>query len=133
MSAEPNPKEEKMGKFTLPVVIAAVVIIAGVAISAARADGGDSQNFAPSRYALVTGTIEVAMLQPGANVGKSINTRDVILKIDTVTGDTWVLQLGINGVTDPTVRSAVWAPVETGIAFTPFDPAPQPVADPDED
>lgn len=52
------------------------------------------------------GEIDVAQLQQGGRNSE----QKVMLKIDTTTGQVWVLQLSVNGPNDPTVRSAVWAP-----------------------
>ena len=109
-----------MRKFTFPAVAALAAAAVIFAVSALRADGGDSQIFTPARYALLTGTVDVSLLQPGPGDGSDGCSRDVVLKIDTATGDVWVLQLGVNGVTDPTVRSAAWAHVANGGTFSPF-------------
>ena len=67
------------------------------------------------RYALVEGEIDVAQLQQGGRNSE----QKVMLKIDTTTGQVWVLQLSVNGPNDPTVRSAVWAPVANDGSFNP--------------
>ena len=48
------------------------------------------------------------------------NEQKVMFKVDTTTGQVWVLQLGIVAPNDPTVNSAVWAPVSNSGGFTPF-------------
>ena len=114
-----------MRKFTFPAIAALAAAAAVFAVSALRADGGDSQTFTPARYALLTGSVDVSLLQPGPGDGSGGCRRDVVLKIDTLTGDVWVLQLGVNGVTDPSVRSAAWAHVANRGAFSPFGSSDQ--------
>ena len=90
-------------------VAAFVLLTVGILTSLpARADNNaNSQLYPNGRYALVEGEIDVAQLQQGGR------------KIDTTTGQVWVLQLSVNGPNDPTVRSAVWAPVANDGSFNP--------------
>jgi len=73
----------------------------------ARADNTNSQLYPSGRYALVEGQINVSNVQQGGQA----NIQRVMLKVDTSTGQVWALQLCVNSSDDPTVRSAVWAPV----------------------
>lgn len=110
-----------MKKILVVAAVAAVALLAvGIYTSLpAQADNsGNSQLFTPGRYALVEGEINVATLsQPG---GRNSNEQKVMFKVDTTTGQVWVLQLGIVAPNDPTVNSAVWAPVSNSGGFTPF-------------
>ena len=70
----------------------------------------DTQQFTPARYVIVAAEVNVALIQNDANGGAG--TRKVLLKMDTVTGEVWILQLGIFGGNDPRVTSASWCPVK---------------------
>ena len=96
-------------------VAAFVLLTVGILTSLpARADNNaNSQLYPNGRYALVEGEIDVAQLQQGGRNSE----QKVMLKIDTTTGQVWVLQLSVNGPNDPTVRSAVWAPVANDGSF----------------
>ena len=98
-------------------VAAFVLLTVGILTSLpARADNNaNSQLYPNGRYALVEGEIDVAQLQQGGRNSE----QKVMLKIDTTTGQVWVLQLSVNGPNDPTVRSAVWAPVANDGSFNP--------------
>ena len=98
-------------------VAAFVLLTVGILPSLpARADNNaNSQLYPNGRYALVEGEIDVAQLQQGGRNSE----QKVMLKIDTTTGQVWVLQLSVNGPNDPTVRSAVWAPVANDGSFNP--------------
>lgn len=89
---------------------AAAVALLGVGVLVslpARADSnGNSQLYPSGRFALVEGEINVATVQEGQG-----NVQKVIMRVDSTTGQVWVLQLCVNSKNDPTVRSAVWAPV----------------------
>ncbi len=98
-------------KMFVAIIISVVSLLAGVAISAAFAQDGDSQVFSPARFALVEANINVAMLQPG---GSGSNQQRVLTRLDTRTGQVSILQLTVNGPGNPTVQSAVWAPVQAG-------------------
>lgn len=98
-------------------VAAALLMGAGVLISLpAQADNNENSQLYPNgRFALVEGEINVAAIQQGGQG----NEQKVMFKLDTTTGQVWVLQLSVNGLNDPTVRSAVWAPVANQGAFNP--------------
>lgn len=86
---------------------AVALLAAGVLVSLpAQADNnGNSQLYPSGRFALVEGEINVATVQEGQG-----NVQKVMMRVDTATGQVWVLQLSVNSKNDPTVRSAVWAP-----------------------
>ena len=74
------------------------------------AESASTQEFTPARYALLEASVNVsAVLNSG---GFNQGVQKTVLKIDTRTGQVWVLQLAVNGVGDPTVCSAVWARVQ---------------------
>lgn len=89
-------------------IAAAVLVAAGILTSLpAQADSSsDSQLFNAGRYALVAAEVDTLTLQQGVN-----NEQQVILKIDTVTGKVWVLQITTGGPNNAQVNSAVWQPV----------------------
>lgn len=80
----------------------------------AQGDGG-TQSFEPARYALMAAEMNVADVvnSDGSNMQKCV------LKLDTRTGEVWLLQAAVNGPQDPTVRSAVWAKVANSGTFYP--------------
>jgi len=89
-------------------VAAAALLGAGLLVSLpAQAENNENSQLYPNgRFALVEGEINVATTQEGQS-----NTQRVMFKVDSATGQVWALQLCVNGKNDPTVRSAVWAPV----------------------
>lgn len=79
-----------------------------------------TESYSPSRFALFQGSVSAScVVNPG---GFSQNVQQCMLKVDTRTGETWVLQLAVNGSGDPTVRSAVWAKVRNSGTFYPTGP-----------
>jgi len=98
-------------------VAAAALLGTGLLVSLpARADNNENSQLYPAgRFALVEGEINVATAQEGSQS----NSQKVMLKVDTATGQVWVLQLCISGSNDPTVRSAAWAPVLNQGTFNP--------------
>ncbi len=93
--------------------VAALGIYATVPAGAAAED---SQTFSPSRYALVEGEVNVGILQ---NPGAAGNVQKALFRVDTVSGQVWVLQLSVVAFNDPTVTSAVWAPVSNSGTYQP--------------
>ena len=81
----------------------------------AQGGGGSSQSFEPSRYALLAAEMNISNVinSDGSNVQKCV------LKLDTRTGEVWMLQAAVNGPQDPTVKSAVWAKVANSGIFYP--------------
>ena len=69
-----------------------------------------TQAFAPSRFALEAAEVNVKQLQPS---GK--NRQKMLFKIDTVTGQVWVLQVSATGDVDPYVTEAAWKKVESAL------------------
>ena len=69
-----------------------------------------TQEFIPARYALLEASVNVSSVLNSGGFDRGV--QKTVLKIDTRTGQVWVLQLAVNGVGDPTVCSAVWAKVQ---------------------
>ena len=88
--------------------LAGVVALGAFALKAHAAEN-DSQLFTPARFSLVAAEVDAGLLQnPGCSGGK----RKVLFKLDSVTGEVWVLQLSIVGGNDPRVTDANWYPVQ---------------------
>ena len=85
------------------VVIAALVFMA-ILIPETGAQTDNSQSFTPSRYVVMAADIDVDSLQ----VGAAPASRRFVVKMDTVTGRTWLLQVGMTGGNDPRIRSTSW-------------------------
>lgn len=83
-----------------------------------RASENNSQLFTPARFSLVAADVDAAVLQNDS--GGSGDARKVLFKLDSVTGEVWVLQLSIMGGNNPQVMGANWYPVKR----VPVDPAP---------
>ena len=97
--------------------------MAGAALAGAAALGAlalkthasenNSQLFTPARFSLVAAEVDAALLQ---NTGGDNGERKVLFKLDSVTGEVWVLQLSVIGGNDPRVTDANWYPVRRGAA-----------------
>ncbi len=71
------------------------------------AQGGQTtQAFAPNRFALEAAEVNVKNLQPSGR-----NRQKMLFKIDTLTGQVWVLQVSATGDVDPRVTEAAWKKV----------------------
>ena len=81
---------------------------------------GTSPNYSPARYALIQGSVTISNITDSG--GMSNNIQQCMFKLDTRTGETWVVQLAVNGAGDPTVGSAVWAKVQDSGKFYPNGP-----------
>lgn len=100
------------------IQIAALAAVAAGAITfgigsalPARADSsGGTQVFVPARYALVQGEVNVSTLQQDINAEGGF-TQKAIFRLDTTTGEVWVLQLSIVGANQPQVTSGSWMKV----------------------
>lgn len=101
-----------------------LLIIAAVLAAAVcfwlGAQGTGTETYVPSRFALMQGSLSISNITGSG--GTSNNIQQCILKLDTRTGEVWVLQLAVNGSGDPTVRSAVWAKVSNSGVFYPNGP-----------
>ena len=89
-----------------------------------RADGGgsdSSQTFGASRYALLNGEVMVSAMNTVGPI-----KQDAVFRIDTVTGQVWVLQMTVQSNNQPQVVSAKFVPttILTGTdSNTPANPA----------
>lgn len=95
---------------------AVATVIAFYPARAAAQGAQTTQAFAPSRFALEAAEVNVKQLQAA---GK--NRQKMLFKIDTVTGQVWVLQVSARGDVDPYVTEAAWKKVESALPA----PAPQ--------
>ena len=82
----------------------------GSAIPARADSSGGTQVFVPARYALVQGEVNVSTLQQDINAEGGF-TQKAIFRLDTTTGEVWVLQLSIVGANQPQVTSGSWMKV----------------------
>ena len=99
------------------VIVTILLGIAGITkLHASQPMQVNTQEYSPSRDALAAADITVANLQGG---GRAC-TRKVLVRIDSVTGNTQILQMSIRGDGDPTVLAAVWAPTADSGEFQLF-------------
>ena len=100
-------------------VIIAVMLISGAWYLGANTGNSmnTTQTYSASRYALLEADVNIANVMNSG--GLSNNVQKTVLKLDTLTGNVWVLQLAVNGTGDPTVRSAVWTQVQNSGTFYP--------------
>lgn len=80
--------------------------------------GLSTQSFDPARYALLAAEVNISNV---TNTDGN-DTQKFVLKLDTRTGEVWLLQAAVNCPGDPTVRSAVWAKVANKGVFYPSGP-----------
>lgn len=107
---------------TLYIIIVVLAMISGAWYLAANSGNSmnTTQNYTPSRYALLEADVNISNVMNSG--GLNNNVQKTVLKVDTLTGRVWVLQLAVNGTGDPTVRSAVWAQVQDSGIFFPNGP-----------
>lgn len=84
------------------------------------AQNDTTQDFQQSRFALLSAELNISNITGSGGI--SNNVQKSVLKLDTKTGEVWVLQLTVNGTGDPTVRSAVWAKVSNSGTYYPSGP-----------
>lgn len=89
------------------VLITALLIML-VFIPESDAQSNSSQEYFPSRFAVIAA--EVNVMTP--DMGGRDATQNILMRVDTATGRTWILQVNVAGGNDPRVRAAVWH--ETG-------------------
>ena len=92
--------------------LAALLLIAAAAPLAAGS-AADTQLYTPARYVLIAAEVDAASLQEGS--GGELGRRQVLVRLDTVTGRCWVLQLKVAGAQDPQVLAANWAAVNEAV------------------
>lgn len=90
--------------FAAVAVIAAAVAAVVFAIPEASAQSGNSQEFVKERFVLVAAQVNVFSPEMGA----ANDTQYVMVRMDTVTGRSWILQLDVAGGNAPKVRRSVW-------------------------
>ena len=105
-----------MKKWQKILFATAAALLAGLLLwsfsSMLSAAEDSTQNFSPSRYALMSAEINVASQQPGLSY-----TRKVIMRTDTATGQCWILELTVPGANDFKVVQANWKPVPVGFTM----------------
>jgi hypothetical protein len=107
----------KYYKTTVSVTITILIIIALFIISlTSKADNGNSQQYRSARYVILAGEVNAAMLNSGGN-----HLQKVLVKMDTSTGQTWIMQLSVTSHMNPKVRDAVWAPIKNNGQFSPYN------------
>ena len=100
---------------TIYVIAIASVILAAVWL---RGQNSSTQSYEAARFALLAAEMNISnVINSG---GFSQNVQKCVLKLDTRTGEVWILQAAVNGPSDPTVRSAVWAKVSGTGSFYPM-------------
>ncbi len=88
-------------------IIMIILLLIAVLVPESSAQTGNSQEFTPSRYAVIAA--EVSVFSPQTiNQGFGSDKQNVIVKLDTVTGRTWILQLDVAGNNDPKIRHSFW-------------------------
>lgn len=85
-------------------VIAAVVIMIAAAIPSLLAQSGNSQEYSRERFVLVAAQVNVFSPEMGARN----ESQYVMVKMDTLTGRSWILQLDVAGGNEPKVRHSSW-------------------------
>lgn len=95
---------EKFKNYSVLIAVSSISLLVGSFI--AKADGESSQSFTmQSRYALLSGPILVR-----SENYENPTTANAIFKIDSVTGQVWILHLTIESPARPTILSARFVP-----------------------
>ena len=100
---------------TIYVIAIAAVILAAVWL---RGQNSSTQSYEAARFALLAAEVNISNVVNSGSFAQ--NVQKCVLKLDTRTGDVWILQAAVNGPGDPTVRSAVWAKVSGPGPFYPM-------------
>lgn len=99
----------KKSTLLIPVfVLISVMLCLWLTLPESNARENNSQDFTPSRFVLVASQVNV--ISP--EMGDRDQTFDVMVKMDTVTGRTWILQLDVSGGNQARIRHSAW--LETG-------------------
>lgn len=97
---------EKFKFWSVLIAVSSISLLIGSFI--AKADGDSSQSFTmQSRYALLSGPILVR-----SENYENPTTANAIFKIDSVTGQVWVLYLTIESPARPIILSARFVPTD---------------------
>jgi hypothetical protein len=87
------------------LLTAAITAIAAVSPGVLSAgESTDSQEYSPARYALIAATVDCASVAP--DYGNT--TRQVIIKLDSLTGECWVLAMTVDGSDKTRLSLAQW-------------------------
>jgi len=86
---------------------AVVTVIAFYPARLAAQGGQTTQSFTPRRFALEAAEVTVKQFRPDGG-----NTQKMLFRIDTLTGQVWVLQVSAMGQVDPSVTDARWKKIE---------------------
>ena len=78
--------------------------------SKAEAAVDSTQNYTPARFALLAAELNVSSMSIGPN-----NTRQVIVRADTATGQCWVLELTVPGEGSFQVIRADWKAIPVNL------------------
>ena len=89
--------------FAGAAIILSLLTAASIAIPLCNAQNGNSQDFMPSRFVIMA--TQVTVFSP---MNDQHEPQNVIVKLDTHTGKTWILQLDVAGGNDPKVRRSSW-------------------------
>lgn len=110
-------------------VVAASTVFGVMGTLKVRAEGesaGSSETFTSSRYALLNAPVLVYSRSNDNEV-----VQDAVFKIDTMTGQIWVLQMSIVANNNPVIISANFVPVTDQAGVTqPVDPNATPAYNP---
>ena len=121
-SPEEHPEKEsrRTGAFEMASVLwvsliaatlgAAATVIAFYPARLTAQGSQTTQAFAPNRFALEAAEVNVKNLRPSGR-----NRQKMLFKIDTLTGQVWVLQVSATGDVNPYVTEAAWKKVESAL------------------
>ena len=96
-----------------PILYSAAVIIAGIILAlilipAVNAQTGNTQDYNENRFAVIAAGINVLSPQMSSRT----YIQNVMLKIDTVSGRAWLLQVEVAGGNEPRIRNARWHEID---------------------
>lgn len=89
---------------TALAAIATVAVVIFAALPSVYAQNSNSQEYARQRFVLVAAQVNVFSPEMG---GRN-ETQYVMLKMDTLTGKSWMLQLDVAGGNEPKLRRSAW-------------------------
>lgn len=89
---------------SIMAIIVIVLLLCVLLLPTGNAQTGNSQEFTPSRFVITAAEINV--LSPQMNGSNA--TQNVLVKMDTLTGKSWILQLEVAGGNEPRIRNSAW-------------------------
>ncbi|MGE4563527.1 MAG: hypothetical protein AB7F32_01530 [Victivallaceae bacterium] len=98
-----------MLKKSIMLAVAAVVLGGVLAIysaNTAQAEANTSQQYTPARYAVINAVVQVQ-----SSTDHGVNNQSSLFKIDSTTGQVWMLQATVQSMANPQILNAVWVPV----------------------